>query len=274
MGSKIFNISLLAILFFSLNACYETEEGCLNSFANNYSIGADNACDTCCVFPTFSLNLSHSFDTLNFNTSSVYEDDFGQAYRVEELKYFISSIQLSNADGMLVSPKDSIEISSLKGNEMVVLKANENYALVNQLSPRFELGEMIANGAYNQIHFSMGLDPCFNHIDTASLEESHLLRVNKDSLYINKVEGFVFQRLRLIRDTSTMESILIEVSGDDEYEALMIPIAIQIDRGLDVSVSLKLDMKKWLQGIDVKNDQKNEILSKLKQNLGVAFSQN
>lgn len=274
MGYKFLNICFFTCLLIQWFACYETEEGCIDSLSTNYSIGADNPCDSCCVYPTFTLRLSHSFDTLSFNTNTFYTDDFGNSFQVEELNYFISNIRLITAEGKASFPLDSIEISTLKGSDLKTIKANENFGLVNALSPSFNLGEFKEPGEYIQIGFGLGLDECFNHIDTPSLEETYILRADKDSLYLNQLDGFIFQQIKIIRDITTLESLLIEISGDNQYQDLLIPADIQISKGVNVSVRLKLDVKTLFSGINVKHDSDTEIIDRINQNFQFAFSQN
>lgn len=74
------------------NACYESQQGCLDVRAVNYYAGADENC--CCRYPKLILSSDQVYDTLLFRLDSLYPADNGQLFRIKNIVFYISDVEL------------------------------------------------------------------------------------------------------------------------------------------------------------------------------------
>lgn len=91
-----------------LSSCNTRIEGCLQVNAENFDLNAEKACDGCCTYPSVSLSLSQKWNDRNFaNTDTLY-DIHGQAYRIQDLRYYLTSWSWKDTDGAVYTV-DSVE---------------------------------------------------------------------------------------------------------------------------------------------------------------------
>lgn len=268
--NRIF-ICLLAVIGI-FTSCLEEQSGCIDSRASNYDVSADDPCDDCCNYPSIKITFRHVFDTLNFSTSSVYEDSFGNDYQLQDFAYFISSPALVDSEGTEYPALEKIEAICLSGTSELTDSIPAQVGLVNSITEVLTFDRFPASGGFEELRFQIGLGVCTNHVDTNSIEEDNLLRLDPDSLYIDQLAGFNFARFFVLRDTGNQDISLLEWSGDSEIIAISVSGDILVSKGDDADLDVAVDIKKWFNSVDIVNDSNAEIVSKLKTNAINAFA--
>ncbi|HMQ50274.1 MAG TPA: hypothetical protein PKA00_22785 [Saprospiraceae bacterium] len=278
---KLENIGITLILMLILSACYEPREGCLDIEAVNYELDADKNTLEDCIYPEFRLQVAHRYSTqdtiFRFRLrDSIYYDDFGQPFRVNDLRFYLSDLKLlfDNGQEMMLEDELAVYIRQPGGTvEMQVLE--DNFALVNpSITQNYVIGTSTNSGNIQSLSFTLGLDDPANQIIPDSLPASHPLSLRDSSMYLGIDSGYVFQRIELFRDTTAADTIpevlLIGTPGYQQHYA--VDVVAAKDRGFHLLLTLQVDYRVWFRGINVKTDSKAALIEKIVGNLPEAFS--
>ncbi|MEL7118142.1 MAG: MbnP family protein [Bacteroidota bacterium] len=255
-----------------LPSCYEIERGCLDVNANNYDIDADEACtDDCCTFPSITLSISHKFTKSTGEANlivqdSVYEDDFGNPYRFEAIKYWISDLTFSGDETINIT--DLIELDLVDGSSASI---REDYALVDASSfASYGLGNISGGGNFTELSYKVGLTQLTNSVDFDALPSDNILA--DSTVYRSADEGYNFMEIELYRDTSsTSTPVSIEIGLDQNLTSIAHDIDFSLPKGSNISLTLKVDYALLMAGIDVVNDEIGQIESSIVNNIANAF---
>lgn len=263
---------LLCFLIIQCLSCKEPTDGCLDIDAVNYDVSADDPCpDDCCTFPVLSLEVAHRFDTLIFNYDSIYTVDLGPRVKVEEVIFFLSNFRLTSLGGDSLEVRETIVLDIINADTQ---SFKDDYTLVSRNFPSFnyDVGEIRGEGSFTNVKFDVGLrgNAAFSNAET--IAEDHALGLGTDTLWTVD-QGYVFNRIEVDPDTSIIDNNrLFEVN---QLVEVVLTFPIEVDRGFDVSIPIKVDYKTWFSGIDfVNNPDDNDILEKIVQNTANAFSIN
>lgn len=284
-GSNYLIAGLVWALVLTLSACYEPVEGCLDVAAKNFQVDADDPCpDDCCTYPSLKLVLQHRVGTLGNSTpirylDSVYTDAQRQAFRIQDMQYYLSNFHLHTTSGDLISVGDRLEVQSynadgsLSDNELV-----DDFLLINpSFSSNLTVGELRTPGDYDALSFSLGLDDLANRTDTSSVEEGHPLGAIEDRMFIDQENGFAFVKALLLRDTVSSDTIpsLVQLSGTNQRIDYFIPFdqPFDLNPGFNITITLHINYATWLNAIeDVRNDTPEAIANKIVSGLSQAIS--
>ncbi|MEQ3655300.1 MAG: MbnP family protein [Dokdonia sp.] len=93
---------------------------------------------------TLELNLMHTVGADILDLGEAYQNTSGETYVVEELKYIISNIRLTNIEG-----------------DAFIYPVDESYFVIDQAMPSTQMIRLsnIDAGAYTQLTFGFGVDP-------------------------------------------------------------------------------------------------------------------
>ncbi|MFQ5448032.1 MAG: MbnP family protein [Saprospiraceae bacterium] len=270
----------MALVFgLSMAACYEPKEGCLNLDAVNYDASADNACPDCCQLPALSVSFSHQAllptqtdTTINFKYDSLYPSPFDKNhyFQITRSRFFISNLHLIKEDGMEVAVQDSIELEAPAGDTVTV---EDNFVKVDRdIFQGATFGAIVTSGIIDRVRFTLGLRAPLGQTNPESVPAKHALDVADDSLMYSPDTGYLSHLLIFKRDTLT-SSLPIEMKMTEPVTIeLPLPQAIEVLRGFDLSLKLKINYLAWFYGIDLVNDAQQTIEQKVAENLPDAFS--
>lgn len=284
-SGKKYIMWLMGFLVFSLPACYEDVEGCLDFAAKNFTVDADVDCpDDCCSYPSLKLILNHrvggpdASDPIKY-LDSIYTDAQRQVFRLEMMQYFLSGFKLVRTDGTLIPIVDQLAVESydIQGN----LSANtltDDFLLINpSFSRSLTVGEIRENGTVEALQFKLGLDELANRTDTSSVEEDHPLGSIEERMFIDPAEGYTFIKTALLRDTLSSDTIptIVSVSGANNLIEYSFPFGqpFELDPGFNITLTLHIDYATWLNAIeDIKNNTAEEIATKIVSGMSQAFT--
>ena len=141
------NLVLLSVTLLFLGACEETKEGCLDNLAENLDFFAVNACDSCCTYPTFSLNSSWMIDTLDHNSSDTFLIN-GLNFQFNTIEILFSNFELLSIDNQY-SILDSLIENGITVRDDYVFMDNDG---------RNSVGTTRFSDKLNEIKFSLGFN--------------------------------------------------------------------------------------------------------------------
>jgi len=282
---KIFQITILVFLIGAFTSCYEPKTGCLDVNAVNFDVEADEECciseeECCCNYPKLSLSIDprlfpDSTDNFNLETGYTVDENPNQIFQVNDIKFYLTDFQLVNSiTGAIASIRETItlQVANTQTSEIRAYIASDNFSLINRRSSfMYEIGSLDNFGDFDEIHFKIGLDSLINNTIPDNLEVTHPLSNEVDSMHIDNVDGYVFNRINLQRDTADLTSkIEIEITDLVPIELTLIdPISVTI--GTSKEIKLRINYLEWFKGINFAVNSENEIKQSIVQNTTNVF---
>lgn len=242
-----FKLSILALLILQLFACEESVEGCLDKRAANFDVDAVTACDSCCILPTASLDLSLMFDTLDFFLSKDYPLGIDDTIQLKSFKLAFSEFTFYGLN-------DPYFLEDTIRNYQ---PQNRDDYLVLETSTKKTIGHADFLVDVDSFQCRIGLDTI--HLNTLKpyivLNGSSQLVSVIGKMYNDTLDYFKIAEMELEIADSVRQ---IEVrSVEPAFRTFSADVALTI--GQSWSVPLYFDVQKALKGISP--DQSNEVLS-------------
>lgn len=178
---KLYQVLYVSIVFFlgvSLLSCYERETACLDTFATDFAITADDPCDNCCTYPPFKFQIFHRIGEDDFRTDSIMTDAIGQNIRINRALFFISDISLHTENGKVLEVEETSLYETVDGKE---IEQKEDIVLIQNSIGFVTVGTIRDIGVIDSISYTTGVSST-----AIALEEESVL-FKYDSLY---VEGY------------------------------------------------------------------------------------
>jgi hypothetical protein len=241
--------------------CYEHPEGCMDVRAKNFNVDADDPCDNCCTYPSLELSVNHLYDTLNIDTTTVFEHG-GKFYIIRSLNLYFSDFML--LDGA------SFDSASINETIEILFKANdENYervvfpvAKVNLgRSDAYKLGTFKFADDFQKLSFDFGITKSVNHANMERIPTTNGLYQNQDSMYINQTEGFYFLKMTIESEDGLVRDL--RISGDEQLIKLNFDHLFAFSDRLDKLIDLYIRYDIWFENIDFVLESTTSIEEKL-----------
>ncbi len=272
----------IIILLAGAAGCYEPVEDCLDTAATNFRVGADRPCSDCCEYPTWRLRVRHRWvypdTTVNFRLlDSVYLDNSGQPFRIQDLQFYLSNLRFLLADGAEAGVTDlvSAELYSEDGS-VELSEIEDNFALVAPSRVQsYTIGTYRSPGPVVGLRFDVGLDSTANRAVPASLPDDHPLAPQPSDLYWSIDSGYVFYEIAILRDTTAADTIptVLEIGTPAYRREVTLPFEATIPEGFDLELTLQVDYRRWFGGIqNVRTDSEAVLIEAIVSNLAQSFS--
>ncbi len=267
-----FSILVLCSLF----GCYEPTEGCLNIDAVNYDVTADDPCSGCCTFPGLSLRVQHVIrlpdDTVSFQYGRLYPSEVNSldSFVVDRARYFISDLKLVKDNNEAVGVIDSLLLGFANGDSATV---EDNFAKLDRdIFQSRKIGTVLTEGVVEEVTFTFGLDEFLlqNEI-TSTIPVGHPLNTSSDSLIFEEGTGYIPNLLIVRRDTFSSTDSLVFRFFEPVQISLPLETPFVVEKGFDISLTLKVDYLDWFKGVDFEVDDFQAMEEKIRNNLGNVF---
>ena len=273
---KYWKLYFLVILSFGIlqSSCNDDEEGCLDTQATNFDVTADIACNSCCTYPTLSFRINHVYDSITNNLvlSGTYLDAIDSPYLVSAIQYYISDVQLVRADGSEVGVTDILDLTFF---DNTIASVEDNFSLIKKSIGSYnsaDIGTINTNGNFTKIRFNVGVNNPANYAVIGSMPDEHALSAQTESMHLDITEGYIFNKIQIVKDTTTNDITTYEISGDNNLVSVELDYPISLESGYDLGLIVYLDYKKLFESIDFQNDDDNTIQTKIVTNTANAFS--
>jgi len=264
-----------------LPACFEPVEGCLDINAVNYQVEADEQCPDCCQYPQIKLDILHKVvlpDTsFNLQYDVEYRDGAGNPFRISRLEFYLTDVQLLRPNGDSVGVVDTLLLPVADPDGVVELvEVKDNFALID---PEFfgqqSMGRIQAEGTLAAMRFTLGVKEPAASIAPAAYPDEHPLA--EESLYLEQEATRLMSRIQVYRIENTSDTIRSDIRipgpGNLLFPNLPLqPSSIFLDPGFSPRIILQVDYLSWFDGVDLVNDEAEQIAAKIVNNMTDAFS--
>ncbi len=263
MRKSVLNYITFFIFSFVLIGCYERNEACLDFFATNYDLSADESCLDCCEFPDLIMQFSHRYDSTMFNVADTLIDDFDNPFVFRQFAFFISDIVLTDTDGQEHYVEDSI-LLNVDGIDSYF---KNDFRLITTEQSSYEIGKVKIKEPLNKVSFKIGIG--LSNLDLSTVDSEFVLLPFVDTLFMNG--QFVPWRYQMERDTTSGIVTQINAEINDVY-AIDISKELNNVVGADIRIPILIEYRKLLEGIDVSTSTDAEIITLMKNNFSKTFN--
>lgn len=259
------------IIALTANSCYEPQQGCLDVRAVNYYTGADENC--CCRYPKLILTSDQVYDTLLFRLDSLYPADNGDLFRIKNIVFYISDVELGKAAGT-VRTSDTLQfrLFNTAQNDTTRQWLRDDATLIRRSPLDNQVATFSEDGDFDRIRFRVGLSEETNRVIPALAPSSHPLYTQRENLHNGS--GYVFLRAVIVRNSdpaltpdtldltaSDIPELFIESQGNFYHE-----------QGRDFRLVLRADWARLFDGIDLSDYDIPRWKIRMASNLNDVFS--
>lgn len=226
------------------SACNTRIEGCLESNAENFDLNAELPCDGCCTYPSMGLTLSQKWGDENFNNADTLYDIHDKPYKIEDLRYFLTTWSWTNAEGDLFTV-DSIE------NECnsIAFRYTPDNVIIDTRKFVYTLGTIREYPVTDAVFFSLGLTRDFSCLDDEDPTVPPELTDNSP-LWNPATNSLETMRLiiNLDIDSTRLDTIFMDISS-----SRALGYALEIEKGFDTQFLLSIDYALLFSEVDIQN---------------------
>lgn len=251
---KLSGLLLFALLF---SSCYEDVEGCLDVNATNYDLDADIICpDDCCEYPELSIRFRHTYDGEPLSSDRFYIDGAGNQFRINQLRYYWSDVQLLTANGDSIEPQSELQIGLVNSAGDTILEiVNNNLALVQfGRTAATSLGSFRTEETVSGLVLQSGVEENYQRAAPSTAPNNHPLAFQEGRLHYGLDTGYVQLKLEydFIEGEDTTASVINTFSNQPIFLDFGAPILLP--RGFDVAVTVETDVAALLGNLNLGDD--------------------
>lgn len=264
MKKKTLRIPFIsAMMVLLLCSCYEPKEACLDAEASNFDVSADDPCSDCCTYPNLIIRFGHLWDGEALSPGDTLVDDFMNPFIMDQFEYFIGSVYLTDIEENRIQVLDSIELTM---NDLSQFETND-FEHITLAQTSYTTGSIIARNDIKEIEFKVGVVP--QNLVFDDLNENFTLYTFRDSLTKDGI--YIPWQMRFSRDT--IDVILEDIDGNaGKLDVISLEKEVSTEIGEEVAIEITVEFKNLLEGINVKDDSSETIVSKMTTNLVNAFN--
>jgi hypothetical protein len=242
---------LLALCLFSLSACFEPRENCLDIEATNFDAAADKNC--CCTYPALKLTLLPRFDTLVWKPDTAYQYAPGQWFRLKQAVFYLSDFQLVQS-GTAIRVSDTLSLQTWgSSNDTALIKFTNDFQLIRRTAVNYTVGTFRPSGMFESVRFQLGLPDSAQQVIPSLAPQGHPLRPQSEGLWLGRDTGFVALKLVLTRDTfsSTIPDTLLFHRPDFGAVFVQEDGLFIHESGFDFKLNLTTDYREMFRDVDL-----------------------
>lgn len=241
MLNNLLRCTVLLTFIWSVFGCYSRNEGCLDIYATNYEVNADEKCEMCCQYPALQLFQERFVgDSLYFQGDTL-ENQFGQHYVILGFRYYLSNFRIFQAGNELIVRE---VIQNTMTNEIIP----DDIKIVSDMDANVNIGTIRTYGKFDSLQFVLGITPPFLNYDL-NLPNGHVLtnlgRLNDASA---ELAGAALKIKYLSMQDTTFTVFLPPTF---QYPYTIIDSLNMTKPGQAIVGKIKIDYKKMLEDVDL-----------------------
>lgn len=270
------------ILVFSLTACYEPAEGCLDRRATNFELAADEPCPDCCTYPKLKIRFDNKWqypDTLSaFSTDSIFYDVLNQPFRINRIRFYWSDFKLEMNGGTQLLITDLIDVKTHNGIDTVVFNVPNDFLLadINSSTDNLTIGTVVPEGVMLGLSVDFGIDQPINSAVATTMPKDHVLLPQLGNLNYDSEIGYVFAQIEYFQDTIAADTtpVVINIFGDAALRELFLPLpnGITLLEGFNPQLVVETNFAHWFDGINVRLGDTTAIQMQIVNNIAESFT--
>jgi len=177
------------------------------------------------------LEINHQLGVDSFAFNLVKSNNLSQDFSVTRLQYYIAEVKLEH-DGGNITPMDSFWI-------LVDASAATSHSL-----------GMHSITTLEAVHFSIGVDTTYNHLDPAQYSTGHPLAPVTPAMHWGWQSGYRFLVIEGKKGADTSETYELHSLEDPYYFSQRIPTAGEVVDG-ELIITLNADYTKIMEDLDL-----------------------
>ena len=236
-----------------LVGCYEERVGCLDPDANNYSLGADEACPACCTYPSFSIRLTTVWEDGALTPGTRYADGTGDTFQLVDFRYYLGDLRLVSSVTELGEPQRPVDLQEQVNSEVRDVTLNGNYLLAGSSRSSSAVGSVrLGTDALTGLAGTYGLPERYRNVLPRSAPTGDALRTQPRQLNYLDGRGYVQARLEYTLPPET-DTLSVSTFASAPF-ALSFPDGVVPLRGADVLVDVEADLHALIGELDLSAD--------------------
>ncbi len=243
-----------------LSGCYTRQEGCLDTWATNYEVTADDACDkNCCTYPRLSFTLLHQWGDSTILPSDTITNQVGQVFRVTDVRCYMTSVLLHNKIGGNISSNSVL--TKTDGQTIT-----DDFLLLRLADQTLTGPQYRTYGDIDSVSFQAGLEEEIANARWESLPETHVLSPKNQLKTRDNTLASLVIKVSLIRAGQEDLPLIFALKAGINSGKTAFSTAIVTKKGENIPIPLHLDYHALLSNVDFAKKEE-EIVSRLSQNL-------
>ena len=231
-----------AVLWICCASCNTRVEGCLDINAENFDLNGERPCSGCCTYPSIGLSLSQKWADRNFSNEDTLYDSQSHAYKIEDLKYFLTSWSWTDTEGTPFTI-DSVDATC----DEDVLRYTPDIMVIDTRQFVYTFGTMRKAPHAITLHSIMGLAEDFSCLDAS--DPATPVNLTDNSPLWNSQTGSL-ETIRLIVQRNLEETKLDTVFI--QHQLLFdLGYDLQMANGKDTLFNLTVNYQQWFKDVDV-----------------------
>jgi hypothetical protein len=259
-------------LFFT--ACATREEGCNDAFANNFSLGADKACKSCCTYPVVRIRLTHKYgSTAMVYKQPIFKDGAGNSLSFEDLRFYLSNVQLLSNQNKVIEVQEPLDIYLERAaGDTIRNTVASSYGQARGVGQTdIGISSFRDTATINRLRFTIGVLGEMNQANPLRLPSTHPLRSSiSEGMFLGAQNGYVFIRALFTGNQST--DLKISSAANLRTIQVNLPANLVVKRGYNVNILMDINYAVWFQNVNVNQDTPAQISQKILNQLAPSFT--
>jgi len=249
----------------ALIGCYEPTEGCVEYWAVNYDVLADELCDDCCTAPEVRVAIKYLLpDSSEYRFGDTILLESGTYVSLHSANMMLSHFDLFSAGLEVAAVNDSVTIDNVT--------YESDFEFSTSQGKTIKLSEYEEPFVIDGISFLQGLHPTWQDTSIFGLDNS-IIAEAIDSLYVPMTDDFTRFSCTVSADTINQDTIHSVSTLRDTLRynlSALDPMTLDpilLNLGEHTTITLKVNVKDWFDKIDYDPDNvetlANDLISAL-----------
>ncbi len=211
-------------------------------YASNFDFEVDRACDDCCTYPKMNLSLSQKWNERNYSNLDTLYDIHAKPYKINDLKYFLSSWAWQDSDGITYTV-DSVHADCLSS----ILSYTPDILTADTRQFSYVLGTIRLAPLSDSLKMTFGLVEDFSCLDENDASTPQNL-TKQSPLWNQKTSMLETLRLVIQRDLDTVTYDTVFLTTKLEF---CLPYELSFRKGFDEQFAVTVNYSLWFQDVDI-----------------------
>ena len=234
------NWIIYAVTLLTLQSCYDRIEKCLDEYAANYDVSADDACFDCCTFPALTLKLEHKLGDSTYSNRDTLINDLGQLYVIEDVRYYLSNVHIYQ-DGQPLGIRQHI---ATEDNLLII---SDDMKIIKSSDKEVTFGTVKAFGTFDSLGCNFGMSELMTENTFVNLTTDHVLQPLVKLKNKENKQAYLTMKYKRITPVADTVSQIIAVTQRPDFPAIVLKKTIKTIIGNPMIYTIKADYKVLLQ---------------------------
>lgn len=231
----------IAIVVTITVGCYEPTEGCIENWATNFDVLADNLCDDCCSAPDVNAVIKYYInDSTEYTFGDTIIHSSGRFYSILNMNTMLSNFEIGTGGEIVDEINDSVEIKNIF--------YDTDFGFSSGQGSNIAITEYQVPYAVDSITYVLGLIPEWQDTLIFGRDNADIARA-VDSLYIISDDFYSNLNCFISLDTTDIDTLRLVSSLSDTVRYAFAVDDFQLSLGENTTLELRVDLFSWFDPI-------------------------